>query len=273
MADFISNNIPKVIDILKTEGIIRFQTSQTLSQALASLTTSHDAAFVFDDDNEFVGVVSPYYLFSNRSYKAESKLKSCVKMPPKLQAQMSLSKAARAMIESKIHYLPVVDDKGNFIGIATIRRLLEAVIARHILNNDRIIFSQRPLITTTADMTLSQAISLMAREKIARLPIVNAENRLIGIITQYDLRGIVKNTETPGKQDRRGEKHSRLDQPISQYMITLVKTVNQVPTFVQAVNIMNDQGIGSLIVVDRQNHPISIITKKDLLQTIAETKI
>jgi len=45
-------------------------------------------------------------------------------------------------------------------------------------------------------------------------------------------------------------------------------TLDHVPRFVEAIAIMKDRRVGSIIIIDKNNKPMGIITKKDLLQTI-----
>ncbi|NMC36520.1 CBS domain-containing protein [Candidatus Beckwithbacteria bacterium] len=267
-------NIHTAKQILKSENIIRFEASQTLSQALPALSSSHDAIFVFDKDH-FLGVASPYYLFSNRSVNTNSKLKSVAKMPPKLTLETGLSKIAQAMIQSKIHYLPVINpDTNEFLGIVTINRLLDYVVANKLLNHHgTIIFSKDTLATISDEATIAQVLAQMKKEKITKLPVVNSQNKLVGIISEYDLRPYLEKEQSAGKRDRSGEKKGIRDNKVKDYMKKMVVSISRLPTFSQAVALMNEHNIGSLIVVDKKQTPMTIITKRDLLATIAAASI
>ena len=271
MSNNSSQASPTVKEILKTTGIFHFQDSQLLSKVLPKLTGSHDAAFVFDNKDTFIGVVSPYHLFKKRSFHGSSKLRTCASMPPKLDLQTSLSKVAQAMIDSKIHFLPVLNSK--FEGIVTIRRLLMYVVDHQLLNhNGNITFSNRKLITAKPDLSVSQALALFKQQRISKLPVVDDHNSLIGFISQFDLRDSLDVSQSVGKFDRKGEKKARLDEPIVNFLVKNVATVNRLPTFSSAAARMLDEEIGSLIVIDSRNSPIGIVTKIDLLKTIASTQ-
>jgi predicted transcriptional regulator len=259
----------RVKDILKTDGIFRFDISDTLSQVLPKLSSSHDAAFVFNQD-EFVGIISPVYLVKTRSVNTKTKLKSVVKMPPKLQMDMGLSKVALAMIDSKIYYLPVVND--YFEGIVTINRLLDFVTKYNLVPHNQITFGNDPLISINDGMNISHAISLMSKENIARLPVVDENSKLIGFLSNYDLKDLVRDTNGERRNNRASQKQNYYEEPVKNYMKRNVITVTKIPTFSHAVSLMNQYNIGSLVIVDGGNKPMSIITKKDLLQTIAFMK-
>jgi predicted transcriptional regulator len=113
----------------------------------------------------------------------------------------------------------------------------------------------------------------MRDKKIAKLPVVNDSGHLIGMISQFDIRNMVHNEDTRGKFDRVGEQTNRLDDPVKEYMSGLVYTVDHLPKFSEAAGLMLDKEIGSLVIVDKNNSPEGIVTKKDLLQTIAVSNI
>lgn len=260
----------KVSEILKTKNIFRFFSDQTISQVLPQLTSSHDAAFVFDKKDKFIGVVSSHYLFKSRSFNTNSKLKNVVKMPPKLNPDMSFGDVARAMIDSKIYYLPVVN--GEFKGIVTINRLFNFIIKNQILNNGgRLIVSDRELITVTENTTVSQALKILDREKIDKLPVVNVDGKLLGFVASFDLKDLVRDGDNERRNNRANERHSEFDDEIKKYMQRRVITISRIPTFNEAVTKMKQNKVGSLLIVDKDNRPISIVTKRDLLETIAAT--
>jgi predicted transcriptional regulator len=115
----------------------------------------------------------------------------------------------------------------------------------------------------------------MSKEKISKLPIINKHDALVGIVSQYDLRELVKDKsqQQGGRYNRRGEKRSYLNVPISEYMVSMVITVDRIPHFSQAAQLMLERSIGSLVIIDNQNKPLDIITKRDLLQTIAAASL
>lgn len=256
-------------DILKTKKIIRLEGEQALSQALSKLRSSHDAAFVFDKD-KFLGFISPYYIFNSRSAKNESKLKTLAKKSEKLFLDSSLGKVAQVMLNTKVHYLPVFDNKNKFAGIATIRRLLKYVLKNKLMQkSDHLTLTNRKLITASNKSNLGDILKIIKKNKIAKLPIVNENNKLVGIISQFDIKDLVHQKFNSGKMDRKGDKNSNLSQKIDSYMKKMLVTVNHMPKFSEATKMMLDKKVGSLIVIDKNNQPISIVTKKDLLQTIA----
>jgi len=92
--------------------------------------------------------------------------------------------AKSAMKEHKIGGIPVVDDNGYLLGIVTNRDL------RFEKNNDRPIsevMTTENLITAKEGTSLQQAEVILQEYKIEKLPVVDAANKLVGLITFRDI--------------------------------------------------------------------------------------
>ncbi|NVK51457.1 MAG: IMP dehydrogenase [Flavobacteriaceae bacterium] len=95
------------------------------------------------------------------------------------------------MREHKIGGIPVVDDAGLLIGIVTNRDL------RFERNNERSIaevMTTENLVTAAEGTSLQQAEVILQENKIEKLPVVDANNKLVGLIT---FRDITKLTQKP----------------------------------------------------------------------------
>src|SRR4030043_1215096 len=109
----------KALDLLQTEDIIPCEPTSNLSQALAKLTSSHDAVFVVGKKQNLLGVISPYYVLIQGNYPPTTKVENCLYSPPKLKESTALPDIVRNMIESKVYYLPVYSQNGSWSGIVT----------------------------------------------------------------------------------------------------------------------------------------------------------
>jgi IMP dehydrogenase len=99
--------------------------------------------------------------------------------------------AKNNMREHKIGGIPVVDDAGLLIGIVTNRDL------RFERNNERSIaevMTTENLVTAAEGTSLQQAEVILQENKIEKLPVVDANNKLVGLIT---FRDITKLTQKP----------------------------------------------------------------------------
>ena len=96
----------------------------------------------------------------------------------------TVADALNLMKEFKIGGIPVVDEKGHLIGIVTNRDLrFENNMRRPIAE----VMTSKDIITTTQKTDLNMAAEILQKHKIEKLPVVDSDNKLIGLITYKDI--------------------------------------------------------------------------------------
>ncbi len=106
-----------------------------------------------------------------------------------LGPQNTLGEADALMAKFRISGVPVVDDNGKLIGIITNRDMkFEDNMSRKITE----IMTSEGLITGREGTTLAEAKEILRRNKIEKLPIVDADFRLKGLITIKDIEKVLK---------------------------------------------------------------------------------
>ncbi len=95
----------------------------------------------------------------------------------------TIAEVDRLCSRYRISGAPVVDEDGRLVGIVTNRdmRFVEDTSVRV---TD--VMTPMPLITGTVGMTREEAYGLLATHKIEKLPLVDSDNRLTGLITVKD---------------------------------------------------------------------------------------
>jgi CBS domain-containing protein len=109
--------------------------------------------------------------------------------PRAVTAQTSVREAARLMDEEDVGSLPVVDEAERLIGIVTDRDVAIRVVGRGLDSDSTLVgeVASHEVAVLTPDHDLDDALRLMAREQVRRVPIVVRENQLVGILAQADL--------------------------------------------------------------------------------------
>jgi IMP dehydrogenase len=108
--------------------------------------------------------------------------------PITITKEATVAQALRLMRENRIGGIPVVDDENHLIGIITNRDLRFQsdlnVPVEKIMTSDKLI---------TTDMTdLDEAKKILLQNKIEKLPVVDKDNRLVGLITYRDITKIAQ---------------------------------------------------------------------------------
>ncbi|ODT55854.1 MAG: IMP dehydrogenase [Paludibacter sp. 47-17] len=96
----------------------------------------------------------------------------------------SVGDALALMAEYKIGGIPVVDDHGYLVGIVTNRDLR---FQRNYLTKIDQIMTRENLVTTTRSTDLEAAADILQQHKIEKLPVVDKDNKLIGLLTYKDI--------------------------------------------------------------------------------------
>ncbi len=111
--------------------------------------------------------------------------------PITLDVSGTAGDAEKIMKENKIGGIPVVGSDRKLIGIVTNRDLrFEKNPTRPVLE----IMTKKGLITATVEVGLAEAEEILKEHKIEKLPIIDKEGRLTGLITYKD---ILKNRDRP----------------------------------------------------------------------------
>ncbi len=111
--------------------------------------------------------------------------------PITLNEDATLRDAMRIMAEFKIGGIPVVDKNSKLIGIVTNRDLrFQKDMAKGVAE----IMTKDNLITAREGISLEEAESTLQEYKIEKLPIVDKDNKLVGLVTYRD---IIKRKDHP----------------------------------------------------------------------------
>src|ERR671939_415555 len=103
-----------------------------------------------------------------------------VTLPPDAPVRAALELMARY----KVSGVPITDDRGVLVGILTNRDLrFENDVAQPI----SALMTSRNLVTAPVGTTLKEAEEILHRNKIEKLPVVDADGRLRGLITVKDI--------------------------------------------------------------------------------------
>lgn len=124
-----------------------------------------------------------------------------------------------------------------------------------------------PVITIHPEMPIMEALNLMKKEKIRRLPVVNQRGHLIGIVSDKDLLHASPSDATSLSVWEISYLVSKID--VEQIMTQNVITITEDTPLEDAARIMVDNKIGGLPVVE-DDIVVGIITETDLFKIFLE---
>jgi IMP dehydrogenase len=160
-----------------------------------------------------------------------------VTLPPDARVVDALELMARY----KISGVPITDGDGRLVGILTNRDLrFEDDVAQPV----SALMTARDLVTAPTGTTLPEAEAILRRHKIEKLPIVDAEGRLTGLITVKDIQ-------------------KRVDYPTatkdSQGRLRVAAAVGVGPDAVERAQALVAAGADALVVDTAHGHSVSVV--------------
>ena len=104
--------------------------------------------------------------------------------PVTIKRGSTVHDALGIMAEYKIGGIPVVDDEGYLVGIVTNRDLR---FERDMNKRIDEVMTKENLVTTNQTSDLETAAQILQEHKIEKLPVVDKDNKLVGLITYKDI--------------------------------------------------------------------------------------
>ena len=100
-----------------------------------------------------------------------------------------VEEAVKKMVDLDVECLPVVDSEGVLHGLLTFRDIVTKVIysqadVRKLKVED---IMTKDLVTCDLSCTVLDVVKLMKNKHLRRIPVVNAKNKLWGLVTDFDL--------------------------------------------------------------------------------------
>jgi CBS domain-containing protein len=114
-------------------------------------------------------------------------------MTPRVVAVTSvtfLPEAAQIMLQEDVGALPVVQEDGTLLGIITDRDItVRAVAEARDISQTQVgeVYTAEDLVTVSPETDINEAQQIMAEHQVRRLPIVEPNNRLVGMVSLADL--------------------------------------------------------------------------------------
>ena len=257
-----------ITDIV-VEEFVEVDADERLAKVRAAFDQANPKGVIVTEDGEYAGVIGESELVKSR-IQDDTKASVLMTSAPQVDHHEDIRETARLLVEGDVNVAPVFRGE-QLAGIITTDAILSAVL-EHL---DALTVSQiytDEIITATTAATVGQAINRLREHGISRLPVVDENGDLQGIITTHDIVNFVVRDETrQEKGDRSGDHDRMLDLPVDNLMTSPVLTAELSESVEAVVERMFDNDISGLVVTD-EDAVAGIITKTDVLRALTFTE-
>lgn len=175
--------------------------------------------------------------------------------PLTITADQTVDNALYMMKKFKIGGIPVVDNNNKLIGIVTNRDLrFEKELNKKIKN----VMTSENLITTQTGINLDEAADILQKHKIEKLPVVEKDGTLVGLITYKD---IVKAKDRPfASKDKKGR-------------LRVAAAIGTGSDSTQRATALVEAGVDAIVIDTAHGHSKAVIEKLREIKGLFGSKI
>lgn len=233
--------------------------NKPLSKVVSMFKEKTREILVFGEKDVFLGYITKRYVTHQSKIQPEAKVSSLIKRVPTVQKDSAPDVIARAILSEKIFSVPVVEN-GKVIGVIRDIDLLRD--SEDIFGSKKVkeAMTKQPIVVTS-DTSVAKFIATCRTNNISRTPVVNESNELVGIMSPHDTTDLIL-SKSPKKLDM-------LSTAVKELMTQEVVTCTENDFLIETLVKLDSADHKALIVVDKENHPVGIITTTDLLETVS----
>ena len=262
---------------IATQEYIEVDVGTRMGKVRSTFENGNPKGIIVTDDGAYEGVISEREVLQSHvedDAKVAALMKPSRSSPaPKVDRNEGVRETARILIESNAKVAPVFED-GDLWGVITDDAILEAVLDNLDALTVEDIYTDDP-ITLTEDDGIGRAINQLREHGISRLPVLNENGYLTGVVTTHDIADfVIRENHSTTTGDRVGDSQRMLDVPVYDIMNSPVRTTTLDATAKEAVEQMLEADYAGLMVTpdDDDRVVIGIITKTDVLRALTFTE-
>lgn len=243
--------VPRYSDILPREVTLqtKFTRNITLNSPIISAamdTVTESAMAIAIAQQGGIGVIHKNMSIDAQALEVRKVKRSESGMildPITLDEKANVADALRLMEENKIGGIPVVDSNGHLKGIVTNRDLR---FVKELSKPIAEVMTSSKIVTASKGTSLSDAERTLQQYKIEKLPVVDDNNKLIGLIT---FRDIIKVKEHPNScKDQYGR-------------LRVAAAVGVTHDTIERVDAMVKAGVDAIIIDTAHGHTKTFVEK------------
>jgi len=257
---------------IATRDYVEVDSDERLGKVRAIFEEQNPVGIVVVDDGDYAGVVTERQLIQSH-VEDNAKVRNLQTAAPRVGRTDDVREVARVMVEGNTKVAPVFE-ADRLWGVVTGDDILEAVLE----NLDAIDVSEiysEDVVTVSEDTHVGQVINRFRENGISRLPVLDEDGHLSGMVTTHDIVDVVvRDMDKATRGDRAGDIDRILDIPTYDIMSSPVETVSVSETVRAAVERMFEHNYDGLAVTheDDDRQVVGVVTKTDVLRALTFTE-
>ena len=229
---------------------------------------------VVDDKDRVIGIIS-YRSILMRGAGRDTKVLTVMEPPYMITSGTPFLEAVAKIVTWKARAVPIVDDRRHLLAIITRENVLKFMVENNLVPPQRAdeVMSTPP-ITIHEDESIARARWLMLKSGISRLPVVDDEDRLVGVIS---LRDIVERLYTIKLTRRKGFEWIRSEEeflaaPVKDFMSSPPIYVARNTSLYDVIRTLLEYKISGVPVTEREK-VVGVLSGLDIMKRYVEMHV
>lgn len=260
------------ISDIVAEEFVEVPADERLAKVRSLFEQENPKGIIVMNDGDYAGVIGESELVKSR-IEDDTKASALMKSAPRVNRHEDIRETARMLIEGDVRIAPVYQGE-KLVGIVTGDSILEAVHEFLDALTVEQIYSEET-VTITERSTVGQAINRLREHGISRLPVVDEDGKLTGVLTTHDIVDfVVRDQDRQGVGDRSGDIDRMLDLPVYDLMSSPVITATAGESVREAVDKMFENDFSGLVITPSASgdQVAGVLTKTDVLRALTYTE-
>ncbi|HZJ18383.1 MAG TPA: CBS domain-containing protein [Patescibacteria group bacterium] len=269
--------------ISSTDTVIKSDVDDTLGSVMPLVQSSHSALFIFNKDNDFIGLVSPYQALYTHRYPYHTKVSSITSKPPYITKDTQLYDVASFMLESRVYVLPLFDEKKQIVGVIHTKNIFQSLIK----DQDLLTFISSTIkahapVTASSNSSVGDIFQIMRDKNVSRVVLVDDKELLFGIVSRKDLHSAFMKPTQKQRFGKNGihqtdrafdeEKEYRRDDPIKSYATEFVYTLPYETEQDEMIKQVIASEHNSVVLVNKAGKAVGFLSMHDILAGLASLR-
>ncbi|WP_336002334.1 CBS domain-containing protein [Halorientalis halophila] len=257
---------------IATSDYIEVDATERLAKVRSIFERKNPRGIIVTADGEYEGVIGRRQLLQSH-VQDDAKAESLVVSAPKVERTDDVREVARVLVEGGTKIAPVFE-AGRLWGIVTTNAILEAVLEHLDALEVGDIYTEN-VVTVSEDTHIGQAINLLREHGISRVPVLDEDGLLSGMLTTHDIVDVVvRDMDKSTRGERAGGNDRILDIPVYDVMSSPVATTDLSESVRSAVSRMIENDYNGLVVTPEgdDGQVVGILTKTDVLRALTYTE-
>jgi len=256
-----------------TKNVITVNPEEKIKDAVQKMEKNGVKELPVISENKMLGMITYFDLIEYVKSSPNEKVHEVMITSPTITPDTTLNEMSKMMLQSGIEALPVLE-KGKLVGLVSDFDIVKEAIKDSKMTKMKVKDIFHPIQKViTENETIAAARRIMRFSSVDRIPVVDKENHLLGMVVSIDIlrKFLMQPQERIQKEEMVDERHSPQAMPVSAVLRKNIPHIYIEDSVPQAVSKMLTGELKGVPVLDKEDKVIGMLMRKDILEQMNET--